>query len=47
MQGENKRYQTGGFEVLEVEELASTNTVAEGMEELKDRKEVLTWCQTA
>jgi BirA family biotin operon repressor/biotin-[acetyl-CoA-carboxylase] ligase len=47
MQGENKRYLTGGFEVLEFEELASTNTVAEGMEELKDRKVVLTWCQTA
>lgn len=42
-----KRYQISGFEVLEYEELGSTNTTVETMPsgELKDKMVVLTWRQ--
>ena len=43
-----KRYCVSGFEILEFDEVASTNTVAEAMPsgELKDKTVVLTWRQT-
>ncbi len=43
-----RTYQVSGFEVLELDEAASTNTVAEAMalSELKDKMVILTWCQT-
>lgn len=43
-----KKYTVAGFEVSEYEELTSTNTEAEQWtgEELKDRKVILTFCQT-
>lgn len=43
-----KTYEVSGFEVLEFDETASTNTVAEAMalSELRDRMVILTWCQT-
>lgn len=43
-----KKYTVSGFEVCEVEEATSTNTLAEEMSlnELKDKMVVLTWRQT-
>lgn len=43
-----KKYQINGFEILEYDEVASTNTVAEKMAlgELKDKMVILTWHQT-
>lgn len=43
-----KRYTLSGFEVIEHEELASTNTAAEAMPygELKDKTVILTWRQS-
>lgn len=43
-----KRYEVSGFEVLEYEEVVSTNTLAEELPEkdLKDKQVVLTWRQT-
>ena len=43
-----KRYCVSGFEILEFDEVASTNTVAETMPsgELRDKTVVLTWRQT-
>ena len=48
MPTEMKQYSIGGFEVLEFEQLASTNTTAESMslDVLKDKMAILTWCQT-
>lgn len=49
MQAVCKRYSVNDFEVLEYEELTSTNTVAAAMDvaDLKDKMVVLTWKQTA
>lgn len=43
-----KKYQVSGFEVMEYEELGSTNTLAEEMslKELKDKQVILTYRQT-
>lgn len=43
-----KKYRLAGFEILEYEEAASTNTLAEGVpqHELSDKKVILTYCQT-
>ncbi len=43
-----KTYKIGNFNILEYEEMASTNTYAAEMssDELTDRMVILTWCQT-
>ncbi|MDE6450788.1 MAG: biotin--[acetyl-CoA-carboxylase] ligase [Odoribacter sp.] len=43
-----KKYQISGFEILEFDEVDSTNTVAEKMalSDLKDKRVILTWRQT-
>ena len=43
-----KRYEVSGFGVMEYEEVASTNSLAEKLplSELKDKQVILTWRQT-
>lgn len=43
-----KKYPVSGFEVIEYDEVSSTNTIAEAMplKELKDKMVILTWRQT-
>ena len=42
-----KRYEVSGFGVMEYEEVASTNSLAEKLplSELKDKQVILTWLQ--
>lgn len=43
-----KTYQVSGFEVIEYDEIGSTNTLAEGiaLKDLRDKQVILTYRQT-